>query len=355
MKKLNVACIGTGGIVNSHMPGWAESPYAQVVMGCDIYEPSVKAWGAKYGVTNLTTNVQDVLGNPDIDVVDICTPNMLHTDLTIAALNAGKHVLCEKPLAPSPDDIRKMIAARDANGKMLMTAQHFRFSGTSQAMKAEINSGALGEIYHARSWMLRRNFLPTRPTFVHKELSGGGVCIDIGVHILDLTLWFMGNPKPLSVSGTARTILAKKPGAFSAWDGGVGMPERNDVEELATAFVRFENGASLILEVSWMLHHDVPNPGSAEDMQMWLYGTDGGAQWPKCEVYSSNNITRQHYNKQLRLTRDKNEAHKQEVLDFAKALADGAPSPVPAEQSLQVMTILNAVYRSQTEGREVQL
>lgn len=355
MKKLNVAVIGTGGIVTAHMPGWLESPHAQLVMGCDVSEAAVKNWGAKHGVANLTSSVADVLGNPDIDAVDICVPNMHHAPIAIAALNAGKHVLCEKPLAPTPDEIRRMIAARDASGKMLMTAQHFRFTGTARAMKAEIAGGALGEVYHARSWMLRRNFLPTRPTFIQKELSGGGVCIDIGVHILDLTLWLMGHPKPVSVSGTARTILAKRPGAFSAWDGGVAIPERNDVEELATAFVRFDNGATLMLEVSWMLHHDIPAAGSAEDMQMWLYGTDGGAHWPKCEVYSSNNATRQHYNRQLKITNSPNPPHKQEVLDFAKALAEGAPSPVPAEQSLQVMTILDAVYRSQVEGREVRL
>lgn len=110
-----------------------------------------------------------------------------------------------------------MIAARDKSGKLLMTAQHFRFSGTSRAVKAEIDSGALGNIYHARGWMLRRNaFIPTQ-TFVYKKHAGGGDCIDIGVHILDLTLWMMGNPKPLTVSGVARTELGKIPGNFSAW------------------------------------------------------------------------------------------------------------------------------------------
>jgi predicted dehydrogenase len=232
-----------------------------------------------------------------------------------------------------------------------MTAQHFRFSGVAKAMKAEINTGVLGEVYHARSWMLRRGGFPVRPGFVLKEQASGGACIDIGVHILDLTLWFLGNPKPVSVTGVARTELGSQPGMFGLWGD---MPEKMDVEEFAAAFVRFENGATLILEVAWMLHHKIPDE-VWEDMQMWLYGKKGGAHWPKCEIYQTNTATRQYYNHKLLLTADKLEAHAQECVEFAQAIIDGAPSPVPAEQSLQVLTILDGVYRSQEKGGEVQL
>ena len=237
---------------------------------------------------------------------------------------------------------------------MLMTAQHFRFTGHARALKAEIDAGALGPIYHARSWMLRRNFLPTRPGFIQQALSGGGVTVDIGVHILDLTLWMMGHPKPVSVSGSTRTVLARQPGAFTAWGENPRIPAEIDVEELATAFVRFDNGATLILEVSWMLHHDVA-AGSAEDMRMWLYGERAGAAWPANEILSSNNETMQHYKSTLQIARQERKPHAQECLDFAKAILDGAPSPVPAEQSLQVITLLDAVYRSQREGAEIRL
>jgi predicted dehydrogenase len=242
-----------------------------------------------------------------------------------------------------------MIEARDRTDKMLMTAQHFRFGGAAKAMKAELDTGVLGDIYHARSWMLRRAAAPTRPGFIIKKYSSGGPCIDIGVHILDLTLWFMGNPKPVAVTGVARTELAHQPGAFSIWGGAI--PSEFDVEDFATAFVRFENGATLILEVSWLLHHDT----NGEDMQMWLYGTRGGSHWPKCEIYESNNQTRQLYNRTLKLTGDLLEPHAQECVEFAQAIVDGAPSPVPAEQSLQVMAILDGVYRSQKTDGEVRL
>ena len=350
METLKVGVLGVGGITRTHMPGWQASPHAEVIAGADLNETVLKSWGAKHSIGQLYTKPEELFANPDIDIIDICTPNMYHAPLTIAALEAGKHVICEKPLAPTPEDIRKIIAARDKSGKECMTAQNFRFAGTSQALKAEIDAGALGDVYHARGWMLRRNaFLPT-PTFVYKKNSGGGACIDIGVHILDLTLWMMGNPKPVAVSGVTRNILSKQKDVFSAWHPDT-MPEDMDVEEFAAAFVRFENGATLMLEVAWLLHHDT----EGEDMQMWLYGTGGGCHWPSVEFLNSNYDTKQQFNRQLKNTKDVMEAHAFECYEFARAIHEGRPSPVPPEQSLQVMTILDGIYRSQAEGGEVRL
>lgn len=332
------------------MPGWAASEHAEVVAGSDVAGDVLAEWGVLHGVEKLSTNPDDLLSDPDIDIVDICTPNMYHTELTVAALDAGKHVICEKPLAPKPADIRRMIEARDRSGKMLMTAQHFRYRGTSQAMKRELETGVLGDIYHARSWMLRRGMIPVRPGFIYKKNSGGGPCIDIGVHILDLTLWFMGNPRPVAVSGVAKAPLASQRGSFSIWRGDL-VPSDIDVEDFAAAFVRFENGATLILEVSWLLHHET----SGEDMQMWLYGTQAGCHWPDCKFLETNFATKQMYNRTLEITSDIMEAHALECYEFARCVAEGLPSPVPAEDSLQVMSILDGIYRSQEEGREVRI
>ena len=345
---LKVGLIGVGGIARTHMPGWEASPDAEIVAGSDISAAALATWAATYGVDRTSTNPADIINDPDIDIIDVCTPNMAHEELVIAALDAGKHVICEKPLAPTPDAIRRMIAARDRSGKQLMTAQHFRFKGVSQAMKREIDAGALGDIYHARGWMLRRNGLIVSPTFIHKRLSGGGPCIDIGVHILDLTLWLMGNPQPVAVTGVADARLAHHPGQFGAWQD-LDVPADFDVEDFAAAFVRFDNGATLVLEVSWFLHHNI----QGEDMQMWLYGTEGGCHWPKAEFLSTNYATRQFTNCELQRTQDPMEPHALECVEFARALAAGEPSPVPPEQSLQVLAILDGIYRSQKEGREV--
>lgn len=348
--KLKVGIIGVGGIAKTHVPGWQASPDTEIVAASDIVEDTVKKFAADNKIPKYSTKAEDIINDPDIDIIDVCTPNNYHAPLSIAALNAGKNVICEKPLAATPKEIFEMIAARDKSKKMLMTAQHFRFRGNSKAMKREIETGALGDIYHARSWMIRRAAVPTRPGFVMKKHSSGGPCIDIGVHILDLTLWLMGNPKPVSVSGTAKAKLAHTPGAFSVW-GGAAIPKEFDVEDYATAFVRFDTGATLMLEVSWMMHH----PTEGEDMQMWLYGTKGGCHWPKCEIYQTNYETKQLYDRSLKYTKDALEPHAQECVEFAEAIVSGKPSPVPAEQSLAVMSILDGVYRSAVSNAEVRL
>ena len=348
-EKMKVGVIGLGGISNSHMPGWIDNPYTEVVAGSDVAEAALLAWSEKYGIDKVTTKSEDLINDPTIDIIDICTPNNYHSPLAVAALNAGKNVICEKPLAPNPAAIQAMIDARDASGKMLMTAQHFRFTPHAKAMKAAIDTGVLGDIYHARSWMLRRAAAPTRPGFILKEHATGGAVIDIGVHILDLTLWFMGHPKAISVTGVARSELAHKPGAFSIWGGAI--PPIMNVEEFASAFVRFENGATLILEVSWLLHHKT----EGEDMQMWLYGTEGGSLWPKNEIYQSDYVAQKYIDTTIDKGEALREAHAQECFEFSRAIYEGTESPVPAEQSKQVLTILDAVYRSQESGGEIKL
>jgi predicted dehydrogenase len=352
-KKLKVAMIGIGGIARTHMPGWQASEHAEVVAGVDINPNALQAWGAQNGVSRLYNDPAEAFADKEIDIVDLCVPNMLHAPLAIAAMKAGKHVICEKPLAPTPELIRKMIKTRDETKRTLMTAQHFRFAGVSRAMKRQIAAGALGDIYHARSWMLRRNGMIPLPSFTKKSNSGGGPCIDIGVHVLDLTLWLMGHPKPVAVSGVAKQTFAQRKGLWSHWRNTLTMPQGKDfdVEDFASAFVRFDNGATLVLEVSWFLHHD----NLAEDMQIWLYGTEGGAHWPKAEFLSTDYENRQFLNTTLKATADTMEPHALECVEFARAIAEGAPSPVPAEDSLKVLTILDGIYKSQAAGKEIRL
>jgi predicted dehydrogenase len=347
-KKLRIGILGLGGIARLHMPGWLASEHVEVVAGCDISEIALDLWKQEYGTKNLHTEPEAIINDPNIDVIDVCTPNAYHSAMAIAAMEAGKDVLCEKPLAPTTAEIEDMIAARDRTGRTLMTAHHFRFMNTSQALKTEIDAGALGPVYHARSWMLRRSGLPVRPGFIYRQYSGGGATLDIGVHILDLTLWLMGNPEPISVSGVSRIELARQEGAFSRWGD---IPSDVDVEEFAAAFVRFDTGATLMLEIAWMLNHNTDR----EDAQIWLYGPQAGCHWPSCEFYETNNRTRLHANRSLRVGPDVIEARARGCMAFAQLIVDGAPSLIPAEQSLQVARILEGIYRSQETGSEVRL
>ncbi|MEN6302330.1 MAG: Gfo/Idh/MocA family oxidoreductase [Armatimonadia bacterium] len=349
-KTLKVGVIGVGGIAGSHFPGWKQSPLAEMVAFSDLNPTVLKAKAKEQGIKKTYAKPEDLIADKDIDIVDICTPNMYHSPLACAAMEAGKHVICEKPLAPKPADIQKMIKARNKSKKLLMTAQHFRFNPTAQALKAEVDKGRLGDIYHARSWMLRRSGAPTRVGFIQKKHAGGGPCIDIGVHILDLTLWMMGFPKPVAVSGITQNKLSQLPGAFSNWGGPI--PKEWDVEEFAAAMVRFDTGATLVLEVSWLLNH---KSGPGEDMQMWLYGDKGGSHWPSNELLWTDNDLKQHYDAQLQNEVKGPEAHALECMVFAECVANKQPSPVPAEQSLDVITILDALYRSSEAGGEVRL
>ncbi len=349
---LKVGVIGVGGIAGTHFPGWKAGENTELAALSDLFPEPLARVAKAQEVSKTYAKAEDLIADPDIDIIDICTPSAYHAPLAIAALNAGKHVICEKPLAPTPEDIEQMIAARDKSGKYLMTAQHFRFMNDTKALKKEIETGIMGDIYHARSWMLRRNMLPNGPGFIYKKNSGGGPCIDIGVHILDLTLWMMNNPKPVAVSGVTQDKLSRIPGAFTAWGKG-DIPQDMDVEEFASAFVRFEDGQTLILEVSWMLHHQTE--GKSEDTQMWLYGTQSGAHWPSNKILTSNNETKRHYDTQLNKVRDGLEPHAAECVAFGDAIASGAPSPVPAEQSLDVQRILNGLYQSAAEGKEIRI
>ncbi len=350
-RQLGVGVIGLGGIAHFHAPGWLLSPYTKLVAGSDIKPEIFAVWQDRFGTSRFYEDPADLISDPDIDIVDICSPNIFHAEQTIAALRAGKYVLCEKPLSIKPDDIRNMIAARDSSGKLLMTAQHFRFQSISQAMKSKIKEGVLGDVYHARAWMLRRCQLPSSPTFIRKDQSGGGPAIDLGTHILDLTLWMMDFPRPTAVNGVAKTALAKHKGAFTNWAGRNLIPQDIEVEDFAAALVHFDNGATLILEVSWLLHHDTPEC----DMRVWLYGTEGGCEWPAANFLTNDYAARQLYNNSIQTADDVTEPHAVECMEFARAIVHGLPSPVPAEQSLHVQTILDGIYLSQSEGREIRL
>jgi len=347
-KKLKVGVIGVGGIAGAHFPGWKDSPHAELYALSDVSAQVLARVGAEQGVSLLYEDPYKLIADESIDIVDVCTPNMFHCPLTVAALEAGRHVICEKPLAPTPADIRKMIEARDKSGKLLMTAQHFRFQGEARALKAQMDAGMLGRIYHSRCWWIRRAGVPTTPGFILKKNSGGGPCIDIGVHVLDLTMWMIGNPKPVSVCGTATDFLAHRPGAFGDWAGRV--PKEYNVEDFAAGFVRFDNGATMVLEVSWMLNH----PLTGDDLRVWLYGDKGGALWPENEVYTTDNKTQQHFNTKLQ-RHEGGAPHAKECVEFAECVAKGKPSPVPAEQSLHVIAVLDGLYTSSKTKKEVVL
>jgi predicted dehydrogenase len=349
--ELRVALIGCGGISSVHIDGWKRlNPRAQIVACADPIESRREERGDRIGLPKNARfpYLKDILASGiGFDAIDICASNAAHAPEAILALDHGKHVLCEKPLAMSPQQVRDMIAARErAKNKLLMTAQHMRFENRSVRLKEYVRDGKLGEVYYGRAQFLRRRFLPGREGFIRKSISGGGPTIDIGVHILDLALHLMGYPEPVSVSGITPQKLAKRKDVVGWW--GDWDREAIDVEDFAAGFVRFSNGAALTLECSWLANIREP-----ETTKITLVGTEAGCEWPELEIFSeaAGSAT----DTKLKYADDGVGGHAKEIAAFADAVLGGKPSPVPAEQSLNVIRILDGLYRSHQSGREVEV
>lgn len=344
-KPLRVGLIGAGGIMRgAHLnPGWNAVPNAQLVAVCDVRREAADALAADFGIPHVFTDFRELV-RLGLDCVDVCTPNKVHTPAVIAALEAGLHVICEKPLAVSTREVKAMAAAAEKNDLILMTAQHFRFTDRIIALKRYVDAGHAGDFYHARVHALRRNLLPVSPGFIDPALSGGGPCMDIGIHALDSAMHLMGFPDPVRVTGTAATHFAHGhdiPGAWGEWDRTL-----FGVEDFASGFVHFANGATLVLEASWLGHQK-----EGEDFSFFLFGKKGSVAWPQNEAYST--IDRVITSHQIEPVTGGKAPHTEEILAFANAIRDGLPSPVPVAQTLKVTAILEAVYRSAETGKEI--
>jgi predicted dehydrogenase len=341
---LRVGIVGVGGVAAwAHLPAWQKSSLGRLVAFCETRKEHAETVAREHKIDHVFTDFDEFLARADVDAVDICTPNRFHAPMICAALAAGKHVLCEKPLAMNAAEIETIIAAAKKSGKKLMTAQHMRFSPEAQAVKKYAESGALGEVYYARAWTLRRRLAPSRDSFIQKKIAGGGALIDMGVHILDLTLWLLNFPKPVSVSGIALTKLGKRRdirGGWGEWDR-----DKFDVDDFAAAFVRFENGLALSLECSWLLNYR-----ERDTMRATLFGTQAGIEWPSCEFFTEQNGQLMD-GKLVELP--KINAYEAEIRAFCDCVLNDLPSPVPPEQSLLTAKIIDAIYRSQESGKEV--
>jgi predicted dehydrogenase len=346
-KTLKVGIIGCGGIARgAHLnPGWLAVPDVEIIAACDAHEETAKKLAEDFKIKLVFTDFHALLKLKEIDIVDICTPNKIHTPAVIAALQAGKHVLCEKPLAVSTAEIMEMKAALKKTDRMLMTAQHFRFSPEAVAIKAWCETGALGEVYHSRVNATRRNWLPINPGFIDPKLSGGGPCMDIGVHALDTALWLMNFPKPVRVSGRAHTNFAKgfeMPGGWGEWDRTL-----FGVEDFASGYVHFENGSTMALEASWLQHQE------KEEFNATLLGKKAGIRWPSGHFHSVANRTL--IDGMVLPHAGRKPAHTEEIKAFVEALRNGKPSPVPIEQTIYVIAILEAIMQSSQLNKEVTL
>jgi len=273
MRKLRVGIIGVGGIANGkHMPALAKIPEVEMVAFCDLIRERAEKGAKQYGTPDakVYTDYRDLIARDDIDVVHVCTTNDAHSYITIAALESGKHVMCEKPMAKSAEEARKMVETAEKTGKKLTIGYQNRYRADALHLKKLCDEGLLGEIYFAKALAVRRRAVPTWGSFLDKERQGGGPLIDIATHALDLVLFMMNNYEPVMAVGTTYHKLGKKANAANAW--GPWDPAKFTVEDSAFGFVTFKNGATVIVESSWAL-----NTLQVGEAMYVLCGTEAGA------------------------------------------------------------------------------
>ena len=345
-KKVRVGVIGTGGIANAaHLPGYAQIPdECEIAALCDIDGEALRKTAEKYPqATQTFDDYRKLLEMDDLDAVSVCTPNYAHHGPAVAALKAGKHVLCEKPIAMNAREAEEMVATARKEKKILQVGYMSRFSPANQTLKKFIDAGELGEIYYARAEAMRVRGIPGWGVFIDKSKQGGGPLIDIGVHILDLTLWLMGHPKPTYASGVTYQKFGTRGdvvGFMGQWDH-----KNFTVEDMASALIRFENGASVVLEASFVANLKEELNGTI------LLGTEGGAQTSPLTITQERHGSVFSFEPKIP-NRDRNSYHA-EIKDFVRCIREGDEPLVTGEHGLMVSRIMDAIYRSSDEGREV--
>ena len=351
-QKLKVGIIGTGSISAMHIEGYLKNPNVELYAFCDINEAQLKKMAAKYGITRTYTDCNEMLKLKELDAVSVCTWNSAHAPCTIAALNAGKHVLCEKPMATSAAEAREMLEAAKRNHKLLMIGFVRRYGNDCRIVKDFIDKDFLGDIYYAKATYLRRNGNPGG-WFGDKSRSAGGPLIDLGVNVIDLTRYLMGNPKPVSIYGVTYQKLFNRPhikGAKGYTSISSGNHDICDVEDFASAMIRYDNGAVLSIEASFSLN--IKNDqGTIE-----LFGDKAGVKLdPEVEFYTETNdyLTNISLDTSSALSFDG--LFNNEIDHYVDCIINGTPCKSPAEDGVTIMTILDGVYESARTGHEVLL
>lgn len=347
--KLRFGMIGAGSIGHVHMSTFSQlGDDVEFVAVTDAYRPLAEKAAEKYGISQVSDSAEALIQDPSIDAVIIGVPNISHAPLAVQALQAGKHVLVEKPMGINAEAAKAIVKAQKESGKVAMVGHQMRWQWQSLELKRQVDSGAFGDIYNAKTGWWRRKGIPGWGSwFTQKEVSGGGPLIDIGVHMLDLALYLMGDPKPVSVYGSTYAEFGPKKRGIGSW----GTPNWNghyDVEDLATALIKMDNGATLSLEVSWAV-----NMASDNQPFIHLMGSEGGASL----VGDRCTLVTEKFDRpvDVELTRPANQVEERLLLSrhFVECIREGNEPITSVMSGLKNNLILDAIFESSRTGHEV--
>ncbi|WP_163538025.1 Gfo/Idh/MocA family oxidoreductase [Gracilibacillus sp. YIM 98692] len=342
---LRVGLIGAGGIATDvHLPAYHAVPeQVEVVAVADVAYDRAKQVAEDHHIAQAFDSYEKMLEQVDLDAISVCVPNKFHRDAAISALNAGCHVLCEKPPAMNQQEAIEMEQVAKESGKLLMYGFHYRFQSETQAAKRFIDAGDFGEIYAARVQAIRRRGIPGWGVFTNKELQGGGPLIDIGVHMLDTALYLMGYPEPAAVLGQTHQQLGTKKGVglLGDWDY-----QNYTVEDMAVGMITFKNGASITLESAF-----AANVEKRDTMQVSLMGNEGGADIFPLKMYQEK------HNTLIDITPaylPEVNAHQTEIHTFVEDCLKGNVTDRYAKQGTNIQKIIDGLYQSAATGQAVQ-
>ena len=345
-KPFKIGFIGAGGIARHQMGLIKKIEGAEVVAAADIHEPTLARAREMYQIPSLYTDYHEMLREEnDIEAVSVCTPNGLHAENTIAALEAGKHVMVEKPMAMNAREAQKMIDAAKRSGKELVIGFQYRFGASSELLRQQVVAGELGNILYVRCQAMRRRGIPNWGVFGRRDLQGGGPMIDIGVHIIECAHYIMGSPRPVAATGNTWTYHGNKPSDVRSqwpnWDY-----TTYDVEDLAVGMIRFENGAMLTIEASFVAHIE------KDVFNMQILGEKGGAVWDPPQIYKDHAGYMMNSNPGFLPQIDH---FLMKMKHFVEVCQGKRANEAPGEHGLMVQKILDGVYASAAAGHEVNI
>lgn len=354
-RKLKVGIIGCG-VGMLHLQGFAVNPRAEVVAIAGLDEERCRDLAQQFGVPRVYRDYQELIADTDVEAVTVAVPNILHVPVALAALEAGKHIMVEKPLAPSGVEGEKIIAAARKADRVLGVVFNRRGRQDVQLVKREVERGHLGDIYHARAFWMRRSGIPGLGTwFTSKAMAGGGPLIDLGIHVIDMALWVLGNPKARRVS--AATYAELGPKGRGQWQGGrfkIAPGEPYEVEDFATAFIRFDGDLTIQIDASWAAY-----TGHGDDFGLSVLGDNGGAEIHARDYAQTGTL--RFYGEidgvptvtEPRLL--ERHGHGEVFRQFIESVLDGTPMSPSGEEGLDRVRLIEAIYRSADLGREVEV
>ena len=352
MRTIKVGMIGAGMISNMHCAGIRKHPQAELIAVCDKSRKRAKALQEAFGVARVYHSIADMIADRDVQAVSIAVPNYLHAPTAIAALEGGKHVMLDKPFALSLEEAKEVVRVARAKRRQFMVGMNLRFHEDAQTLRAMVVRGLLGDVYHAKTAMLRRCAIPKFGAwFCRKDMAGGGVLLDLGVHAIDLAFFLLDNFQPKAVSGAVYSEFGHR----NLGEGGWGISDREpgkrvfDVEDMATALIKLKGGATVAVDVSWMAHQNDPGRRNVE-----LFGTEGGGRLIPTSYCRFTNR-----GKEYQVVHPQNVAlrypHCDRMVNWIDALLGlDKPQCTPA-QALAVQGVIDAVYQSARTGKEVRI